>query len=214
MTLASEGARRWSRALACASAVALYSGARATPLSDAEALYKAGHLTEARALLEPLARADNPDPAARYYLAMALQDSGGPKSLDQAHDLLVKATALAPASEVYLAEFGGVCLLLADRDSSFTMALAGRNAMVKAVGLDPADLDAREGLMEYYAKAPWPLGDADKAFEQASEIARRNPANGVAAYRKIAGIFQRAGQAARAEFARTAAQNLARTSPR
>lgn len=209
MTVASGGAQAWRRALACAAAAALCAGAWATPLSDAEALYKAGRLAEAKALLEPLARAENPDPAALYYLSMAIQDLGGPRSLDQAHDLLAKATALAPDNEAYLSEYGGVCLLLADRDSSFSMALAGRGAMVKAVGLNPADLDAREGLMEFYAKAPWPLGDADKAFDQASEIAKRSPAKGAAAYRKIAGIFQRAGQAARAESARAAAQNLA-----
>ena len=198
-------------ALAFAAALAAAPSLPATPLSDAIAHYKAKHLAEAKALLEPLAHAENADPAALYYLAMALEDLGGPRALDDSRDLLAKATALAPDNEVYLAEYGGVCLLLADRDSSFTMAMTGRNTMVRAVSLNPGDLDAREGLMEFYAKAPWPLGDADKAFDQASEIAKRSPKQGEAAYRTIAGIFQKSGQAARAESARAAAQNLART---
>ena len=204
------GKAPWRGTLACAAALAA-AGLAATPLSEAVALYKAKHLAEAKALLEPLAHAENADPAALYYLAMALEDLGGPRALDESRDLLAKATAAAPENEVYLAEYGGVCLLLADRDSSFTMAMTGRNAMVRAVSLNPADLDAREGLMEFYARAPWPLGDADKAFEQASEIAKRSPARGETAYRTIAGIFQKDGRAARAESARAAAQNLART---
>jgi hypothetical protein len=47
--------------------------------------------------------------------------------------------------------------------------------------------------MEFYAKAPWPLGDADKAMEQAAEIARRDPKRGAAAYRDAGGIFEKRG---------------------
>jgi tetratricopeptide (TPR) repeat protein len=193
----------------------LFSSAlRATPLADAVALYKQKHYAEAKALLEPLAAAQPPNPSACYYLALTVQEIGGPKALDSALALLGTATRLAPGNEVYLAEYAGVCLLLAGRDSSFSMALEGRNAMSRAIEQNPADLDAREGLMTFYAQAPWPLGDADKAFEQARAIAGRDARRGAAAYRTIAAIFQKDGRGGLAESAGKEAQNLARGLPR
>jgi tetratricopeptide (TPR) repeat protein len=186
---------------------------RATPLADAVSLFKKKRYAEAKALLEPLASAQPPNPSACYYLALTVQEIGGPKALDSALVLLGTATRLDPENEVYLAEYGGVCLLLAGRDSSFSMALEGRNAMSRAIEQDPADLDAREGLMTFYAQAPWPLGDADKAFEQARAIGARDPRRGAAAYRTIAAIFQKDGRTERAESAGKEAQNLARGLP-
>ncbi len=200
-------------ALACGAAGVAFTWAMGSPLSEGMELYKQKRFGEAKAVLEPLAGAPAPDPLACYYLAMTLEDMGGPRALDQAQVLLDRATKLAPDNEAILSEYGGVCLLLADRDSSLTMAMAGRNAMVRAISENPADLDAREGLMSFYAQAPWPLGDADKALDQASEIAKREPKRGLAAYRKIAGIFQKAGKTSRAESAQLAAQNLARAKP-
>jgi tetratricopeptide (TPR) repeat protein len=181
----------------------------ASQLADAVSLYKQKHYSEAKALLEPMATAQAPDPSACYYLAMTLEEVGGPAALDSAREFLVKATKLEPDNEVYLAEYAGVCLLLADRDNSFSMAMEGKSAMERAISENPADLDAREGLMTFYAQAPWPFGNADKAFREAAEIARRNPKLGEAAYRKIAGIFQKAGNTERAQLAVKAAQNLA-----
>jgi len=200
-------------ALACGAAGIAVTWAMGSPLSEGMDLYRQKRLAEAKGVLEPLARAPAPDPLACYYLAMTLEDMGGPRALDQAQVLLDKATRLAPDNEAILSEYGGVCLLLADRDNSLTMALAGRNAMVRAIAENPADLDAREGLMTFYAQAPWPLGDADRAFDQAAAIAKGDPKRGLAAYRKLAGIFQKAGKSSRAESAQLAAQNLARGQP-
>ena len=186
----------------------------ASPLGDAVGLYKARHYAEAEALLLPLASAEPADPSACYYLAMALQRLGGDKALDSARTWLGKAVARAPDNEVYVAEYAGVCFLLADRDSSYSMAQEGRDSMVRAVELDPGDLEAREGLMKFYAQAPWPLGDADKAFAEAMEIAKRDPKRGAEAYRAMASIFEKAGRADRAQSATAAAQSLARAGSR
>lgn len=185
----------------------------ASPLGEAKALFKDKHYAEARVLLEPIASAPSPDPEACYYLAMVLEETGGPPALDRARELLGNATKLAPESEVYLAEYAGVCLLLAGRDNSFSMAMEGRSAMERAVAENPGDLDAREGLMTFFAQAPWPFGNADKAFREASEIALRNPKRGEAAYRKIAALFRKAGMNERADSALLAAQKLARANP-
>jgi Tfp pilus assembly protein PilF len=48
--------------------------------------------------------------------------------------------------------------------------------MEKAVQLDPADLDAREGLYQFYTRAPWPLGSSAKAAAHLDAIRQRDPA--------------------------------------
>ena len=193
---------------------ALAGALRADPALDrAVALYAARQYPEAQAALQGIVAARPRDAAACYYLGMTLEQAGKKAALDPARTWLKKAADLAPENEVYLAEYAGVCLLLADRDSSLTLAIEGRNAMTRAIAQNPSDLDAREGLMTFYARAPWPLGDADLAFAQAGEIAARDPKRGRAAYRTVGEIFLRGGRAERAQSAFKAAQNLAGNAP-
>jgi len=197
------------RALAAAGLLLLpCAPARAASLADAVSLYNRGRLAEARAVLEPLVAAEPANAKALYYLGMVLERSGGP-GLEASRQALGRAVQLAPANATYLAEYAGVCLQLADRDSSLTMAIEGRDSMVRALAANPQDLEAREALMEFYARAPWPIGDAGKAMEQAAEIARRDPRRGAAAYRDAAGIFRKAGRADLAQAAEREAQRLA-----
>ena len=65
------------------------------------------------------------------------------------------------------------------------------------------------GSIDRSAKAPWPIGDSGKAMEQAAEIAKRDAKRGAAAYRDIAGIFEKAGRADLALSAEREAQRLA-----
>jgi tetratricopeptide (TPR) repeat protein len=198
------------RALAAAGLLALLCRpAGAATLGDAVALYNKGRLADARAILEPLVAAQPANAPALYYLGMVLQRAGGPASLDASRQMLGRAVQLKPQNATYLAEYAGVCLQLADRDSSLAMALEGRDAMTRAIAANPQDLEAREALMEFYAKAPWPIGDADKAMEQAAEIARRDPKRGAAAYRDAGGIFEKGGRADLAQAAEREAQRLA-----
>lgn len=206
MTGAGTRARapRWALAFGVCLTVACL--AAASPLGDAIALYNQKHYPEAKASLERLCGQEPTNAPATYYLGMSLMNLG---SLDASKEVLSRAVKLAPENASYLADYAGVCLLLADRDSSLVLALEGRDAMTRAIALNPADLDAREGLMEFYARAPWPIGDADKAFEMAAEIAARNPKRGADAYRLIATLFEKAGRPDRAQSARAAAQRLA-----
>jgi hypothetical protein len=116
---------------------------------------------------------------------------------------------LAPANAGYLAEYAGACLMMADRDNSLSLALEGSADMARAIDANPGDLEAREGLMQFYAKAPWPLGDPSRALAMAGEIARRDPKRGLAAYRSIAALFERRGLHEDAFAAAHAAQSLA-----
>ena len=75
--------------------------------------------------------------------------------------------------------------------------------------MNPDDMEARDGLMQFYAKAPWPLGDSSRALSMAGEIAKRDPKRGLAAYRAIGAIFERKGLHEAALAAGRAAQSLA-----
>ena len=181
----------------------------APSIGDAISLYKQKRFAEARAILEPLAVSEPSNAVASYYLGMTVLRAGGPSALDSARSWLGKAAKLSPDNENYLSEYAGVCLLVADRDNSFSLALEGRDAMTRAIAEDPRDLGACEGLMRFYAKAPWPLGDPTKALSLAADIARIDPKRGAAAYRSIADIFEKGGREEQARSAAQAAQNLA-----
>ncbi len=62
-----------------------------------------------------------------------------------------------------------------------------RDAYAKAIDLDGANIDAREGLMQYLLEAPAPLGgDKAKAAEQALAIGQVNPFRGLSAQITVA----------------------------
>jgi tetratricopeptide (TPR) repeat protein len=178
-------------------------------MDDGRALYRQKKYAEARAVLEPLVAAEPSNAAAAYFLGMTLFRAGGPGALDASRTLLGKAVKIEPANATYLADYAGICLLLADRDNSLGLALEGSRDMARAIEENPGDLEAREGLMQYYAKAPWPIGDSAKALSMAGEIAKRDPKRGLAAYSSIAAIFDKRGLKEAAQAARNAAQSLA-----
>jgi cytochrome c-type biogenesis protein CcmH/NrfG len=126
----------------------------ASPIGDAVALYGQKRYAEAKAILEPLAASEPSNAEASYYLGMAFLKMGGPASLDSSRLWLGRALKLSPGNEGYLSDYAGVCLMMADRDSSFSLAMEGRDAMARAIAENPADLGACEGLMRFYAKAP------------------------------------------------------------
>jgi len=95
--------------------------------------------------------------------------------LDAAADWLGKAVRLEPANSAYLADYGDACLSLARRSDSLTLAVRGRDALERAVALDPGALATREGLARFYSEAPFPLGDDARALAQAEAVAARNP---------------------------------------
>jgi hypothetical protein len=187
--------------------------APASGVADAVALYKQKRYGEARPLLERIVASDPSNATACYFLAMTLQRAA-PPSLDSARSWLGKAVRLAPANEGYLAEYAGVTLLIADRDSSLALALEGRDAMARAIAMNPSDLDACEGLMRFCAKAPWPLADPERALDLAGRVARRDPGRGRGAYRAVAAIFDGQGRAQLALAARQAAERLAQPGDR
>jgi len=159
--------------------------ALAAPLDDAVALYRNKKYPEARAALAALSATEPKNAAACYYYGMTLRLRGDSTALDDAVPWLAKAAELEPTNATYLADFGGSSMQLAGKTKSMTAAASaatkGKEAMLKSLEINPDNLDAREGLMQFYLQAPWPMGSSSKAAAQAAEIAKRDPLRGLLA---------------------------------
>ncbi len=155
------------------------------------------------------AAAPSADAARAHAAGMQLAD-GHPPRLRAALPLLEQAVKLEPNNAGFLGDLAGTCFQIADAEKSYFMATRGRDLMEKTVRLDPKDLKARDGLMQFYSMAPWPLGNADRAEQEAAEIARQDPRLGVEEELKLAGIFAQKGKKERAQACLRAADALRR----
>jgi tetratricopeptide (TPR) repeat protein len=144
-------------------------------LDAARALYEAKRYPEARQALEKIVAAEPRNAAAMHYLGLTIKRRNDPAALPEAVKWLAKAADLDPKNAIYLGDFGGSSLQLASRTNSISAATKGRDAMEKALALDPDYLDAREGLIQFYQRAPWPIGSSAKAAAHLAELRKRDP---------------------------------------
>ena len=149
--------------------------AEAPTLESARALITAKRYAEARAALEQILAADPKNAAACHALGMVIRRRGDNAAFEEALKWLEKAAQLEPKNPVYLGDFGGTSLQFAGRTSSVSAATNGRDAMEKAVALKPDYLDAREGLFQFYSRAPWPIGSSAKANTHLEAIRKYDP---------------------------------------
>jgi tetratricopeptide (TPR) repeat protein len=147
----------------------------ATPLEQARELVKQKRYPEARAALEKIVAAEPANAAACHDLGLVIKLRGDAPALEEALKWLAKAVELEPNNPVYLGDFGGTSLQLANLTHSFSAASRGRDAMEKAIVLKPDHVDARDGLFQFYQRAPWPLGSTAKAAAQLEEIRKYDP---------------------------------------
>jgi tetratricopeptide (TPR) repeat protein len=121
-------------------------------------------------------------------------DALGKKALaandaEKATEYFEKAVQLRPSSAVYHFHLGEAYGSQAQKASIFGQAsLAGKtkDEFLKAVELDPNQLDARSGLIDYYTMAPALMGGSEeKALAQAAEIKKRDTFLGHRAYVRI-----------------------------
>jgi tetratricopeptide (TPR) repeat protein len=156
------------------------------PAADASfeaamALVRAKRYPEARESLEQVVAAAPSNAEAWHELGIVWRRRRDTAAYEQAVKCLGRAAELAPANARYLADYGGTSLELADRTRSLSLATRGREAMEKAVALDPDDLDAREGLYQFYSRAPFFVGgSASKAAGQLTAIRQQDPDRAVA----------------------------------
>jgi tetratricopeptide (TPR) repeat protein len=149
---------------------------QARPDFDAAlALFKARRYPEARVALEKIVAAEPQNAAAQHYLGRTIAARNDTAALNEALGPLGKAVELEPNNAVYLGIYGGTSLQYAGRTNSLSAATKGRDAMEKALAIDPDYIEAREGLFQFYQRAPWPIGSSAKARVQLEEIRKRDP---------------------------------------
>lgn len=149
-------------------------------LADAIALFDTHRVPEARARLADIVAKEPANSRALWYLGrsdLAMQRR------EEAADTLAKAAALAPGDHRILADYGSASLLRATELGTSFRALGfarrGRNALEQAVKLAPDVIGYREGLVQFYTRAPvFAGGDFDKAYAHIAEITKRDPERG------------------------------------
>ncbi|MEO6568389.1 MAG: tetratricopeptide repeat protein [Opitutaceae bacterium] len=170
-----------SRLLFAIVALAVAVPINASPLDEAIGLYKEKKYPEARAAFERILAVEPNNAAACFYLGTTLMRRGDKEAVEDALPWLEKATTLEPTNATYLADYGGVAMLVADKRqspfSSIGLAKKGRDAMEKSLTMDPENMEARVGLWRFYSSAPRSLGLGDdaKAAVQLEEIRKRDP---------------------------------------
>ncbi|MFA6962591.1 MAG: tetratricopeptide repeat protein [Opitutaceae bacterium] len=154
--------------------------AEPAPLDAAIALYNAHRAAEAIEPLKAIIAREPKNVSALWYLGRCLLKT---QNREAAADTLAKAVALSPNDPKILADYGTANLLhateLGHTFGAIFYARRGRNALEQAVKLSPDTIAYREGLIQFYTRAPsFAGGDLDKAYVHIAEIAKRDPARG------------------------------------
>ncbi len=183
---------------AAAQSIERASSAAAQSIERAKQLFDAAKYAEARTELLALQKADGGNAAAAYYLGrIATFDNDGEEAIRQ----LERAVELEDGNALYHAWLGNAVrddLQRASKIKQAFMARRMRKEWERAVELDPNQVDARFGLVQFYAMAPGAMGGSmERAREQAGEIAKRNAMRGAMAR----GLIAAAEKTAAAEVA-------------
>lgn len=160
--------------------VVLLSGAAAAVDKESiEALIEAEHWKRARALIEPLFRANPGEPRANFLMACCYEAAG---EYNRALALAEKAVAIEPKNADYHLLLAFICGRQAMRAGilrQIGLALRIRREAETALGLNPNHVEARIVLAEYFFRAPGIFGgDKNKARALAEEVVKLNPALG------------------------------------
>ncbi len=149
-------------------------------LTSAIALFDAKRVPEAREQLAAIVTRDPKNARALWYLGRSELKM---QRRDEATATLAKAADLAPEDHRILADYGSASLLRATELGTTFRAIGfarrGRTALEQAVKLAPDAVNYREGLVQFYTRAPgFAGGDFDRAYEHIAEIDKRDPARG------------------------------------
>jgi len=145
-------------------------GAAAPAVND---LLSAGHVNEAVTSLSTRDDAESLNLLSRAYFAM--------ECWDDAVKYGERAVSLAPNNAEFHLWLGREYGRKAGDSKAFTAAANAKKSkseFERAVQLDPSNVAARLDLAEYYTEAPAIMGGgADKARDQAAEVAKYDPGN-------------------------------------
>jgi tetratricopeptide (TPR) repeat protein len=150
-------------------------------------LFDARRLAEARLVLQEAVAEDAGDARAASYLGRVLLAEG---EVDRAIEWMAKSVALEESNAEYHMWLGRAYGSAAMRASVLKqpgLARKVKKEFERASQLDPDNLEARFGLIEYYSRAPGVMGGSrKKAEEQAREIRKRNVLEGYRAFGRLA----------------------------
>jgi len=150
------------------------------PLAAAIELFIAKRVPEARDQLASLVTKEPKNIRILWFLGqceLLMQHRG------VAADTLARAAELAPSNAAILADYGSASLLYATElgisFSAIGYAKRGRIALEQAVTIDPFNIDYREGLVQFYTRAPaFVGGDIARAYLHIAEIVKLDPSRG------------------------------------
>ncbi len=156
------------------------------PVTRAAHLLNERKFGEAKSLLISFVEKNSTHAAAAYYLGRLWLEEG---NYEQAIDWFEKAVELDKTSSEYHVWLGRAYGRAAREASIFrkpSLARKTKAAFEQAVHLDPANVDARLALMEFYRQAPGIAGGSiQKAIEQAELVKRLDPYRGQLALGQI-----------------------------
>jgi tetratricopeptide (TPR) repeat protein len=131
---------------------------------------------EARQELAAYAAANPRDARAAFYLGLSHQRE---RNLDAAIEWLERAVRLDGNQAIHHLELAGALGQKAQDVNMARQAILARRIkshLERASGLEPDNLDARMGLIQFYVMAPGVMGGSKaKAREEAAQIRQRNP---------------------------------------
>ncbi|HNX48857.1 MAG TPA: tetratricopeptide repeat protein [Thermoanaerobaculaceae bacterium] len=163
-------------------------GTPATLTEKGIALVKEGKYPAAKTTLARALAANPADAAAHAYLGLALLNHDD--DTDQAATELGEAVRLEPGRSPYHQWLGAVYSRQATEGGLISapgLAKKARTEFLKAVELDPKDLEARASLLEFYLRAPGIVGGSvPKAREQALAMTEIDRHQGLLAQARIA----------------------------
>lgn len=162
---------------------------------------------EARGEAEELVRKNSSDDTALHCVGWVLMASGNSKDALDWFERAIKINDRVSAHHLWLANALGEQAGRASKIKQPFMARRIKSEFEKASELDPASIDARHGLIQFYSVAPGVMGGSmEKAREQAAEIAKRN---GMRGHLEVGGLLEREKDVAGAEREFTAAVTVA-----
>ncbi len=162
-----------------------------TPLQPGIQHFAAGRLPQAEQFFSDVLKSEPANHAAMYYLARTIgeRDAARLERTDEARKWAEKAVKLQPDNSNYHLWYGRALGVIALNSGKLKMiSLAGKikNEFETAARLDPANVDARIALMEYYVNAPGIAGGSkSKAKEQAEAARRLDPFRGAIAVARV-----------------------------
>lgn len=178
--------------------VALAASASAQNGDSGIASFNAHRYADARRELEGALRTHPADARAHHYLGrIAMHETRFGDAIAHLH----RAAELEPSAaehQILLGRAYGQMAVRSGLRKKFGLAKRARAALERAVELDPASVEARSGLVQFYLLAPGLVGGStSKARAHAAEIARLSPFRGALARAWIAEDGKNYDEAAR-----------------